>query len=203
MSKKYVGVDLDLTPLLMEKLGKKYRKIGRYSVSDLYAMQAGWLTPELYLHPEPVNFIGLMRMLSGIVMHEKIQMLYKKECCEVKVVYDYKDITLVAKCDYLPPEDSPEMNEIYDFKTSETIMDKMKPWAKHQIKMYCTLFKREIGRIYQPLIINEKFILKDLGSVERDDEWFEQQCEKLYLFHQRVVALAIKEGIITEYVKPQ
>ena len=183
--------DLDLTPLLMDKLGKKYHKIGRYSVSMLYAIQARWMTPELFLHPDTTDFTGLMRMLSGIVMHEKIQMLYKPEDCEIKKVFKYKDIEIVGKCDYLPPEST----EIWDFKTSDKLMDKMKPWAKHQIKMYCTMFERETGVIYQPVIKDEKFLLKDLGRVQRDDMWFDQECEKLYQFHQKVVALARAEGL--------
>jgi len=177
--------DIDLTEKLRAKLGTKYRKVGRYSVSDLYAMDAGWLTPYTWLHPEPVDFVGLTRMLNGIVMHEKIQMLYPKEDCEIKLVYKYKDIELVGKCDYLPKDSM----EIWDFKTSEKVMDKMKPWAKNQIKCYCTMFDREIGKIYQPIIKGEKLLLKDCGSVGRDDEWFQKQLEKLYQFHLKVLEL--------------
>ena len=186
-------MDIDLTDKLNDKLGKKYRKIGRYSVSDMYAINAGWLTPETFLHPEPVEFIGLMRMLSGIIGHEKIQMLYKKEDCEIKKVFQYKDIEIVGKCDYLPPDPS---DEIWDFKTSDKLMDKMKPWASHQIKVYCTMFEREVGIIYQPQIKNDRFILRDLGRVKRDDLWFIKQCEKLYQFHERVLLLAKKENLI-------
>ena len=182
--------DIDLTTRLNDKLGKKYRKVGRYSVSDLYAIKANWLTPELFLHPEPVDFIGLMRMLSGIIIHEKIQMLYPKECCEIKKVFKYKDIEIVGKCDYLPPDPS---DEIWDFKTSDKIMDKMKPWAKDQIKCYCTMFEREWGVIYQPLIKDEHLFLRDLGRVQRDDMWFIKRCEELYRFHERVVALQKQE----------
>lgn len=181
-------MDIDLTPALNNKLGKKYRTVGRYSISDMYAMGAGWLTPETWLHPEPVDFTGLMRMLSGIISHEKIQMLYPKECCEVKVEYKYKDIVIVGKCDYLPKDSM----EIWDFKTSDKIMKTMKPWAKHQIKMYCTLFDREVGVIYQPLVKDEKFLLKDIGRVERDDDWAMREIEKLYQFHLKVLALSKK-----------
>ena len=182
--------DLDLTQLLYNKLGKKYRKVGRYSVSDLYAIKAGWLTPEEFLHPKKVDFTGLMNMLSGIIIHEKVQMLYPKECCEVKVEYKYKDIVLVGKCDYLPKESI----EIWDFKTSKQIMEKMKPWAKHQIKMYCTMFNRELGKIYQPIIRDQTLILKDCGSVERDDIWFQEELEKLYQFHLKVKQLYEQEN---------
>jgi hypothetical protein len=186
-------MNIDLTEKLHDKLGKKYRKIGRYSVSDMYAIKAGWLTQEKFLHPDPVDFIGLMRMLSGIIGHEKIQMLYNKNDCEIKKVFKYKDIEVVGKCDYLPPESS---DEIWDFKTSEKIMDKMKPWARDQIRCYCTMFEREWGVIYQTVIKDDKFILKDLGRVQRDDLWFIKRCEELYQFHERVVLLAKKENLI-------
>ncbi len=189
---KYKYVDIDVTPLLMEKLGKKTRKIGRYNCSDLYAIKAGWLTPEKFLDGEEVDFTGLMRMLSGIVLHEKIQMLLEKDACEVKVEYPYKDIVLVGKADYLPPES----DEVWDFKTSEKIMDKAKPWNNFQIKLYCSMFKKEVGRIYQPIIKGEEgersFVLVDKGGVERDDSWFQKELENLYRFHLKVVELKEK-----------
>lgn len=185
-------MDIDLTPKLSEKFGKKYRKVGRYSVSDLYAIQAKWLTPETWLHPEPVDFLGLTRMWNGIIVHEKIQMLYPKECCEVKVEYKYKDIILVGKCDYIPKDSE----EIWDFKSSEKVMEKMKPWAQNQIKCYNSMFERRIGKIYQPIIKDDKLILKDCGTTERDDVWFEKQLEALYRFHEKVVLLAKKENLI-------
>lgn len=182
--------DIDITPMLQNKLGKKYRKVGRYSVSDLYAIQARWLTPETWLHPEAPDFKGLMNMLNGIIVHEKVQMLYKKELCEIKVEYKYKDIVLVGKCDYLPENSM----EIWDFKTSMQIMEKMKPWAKHQIKMYCTMFEREVGKIYQPQIRGQALVLKDCGTVDRDDEWFMKELEKLYQFHLKVKQIYEQEN---------
>lgn len=184
---KYKNVDIDITELLMNKLGKKTRRVGRYNCSDLYAIKAGWLTPEKFLEGETPDFTGLMRMLSGIVLHEKIQMLLDKDACEIKVEYPYKDIVLVGKADYLPPDKS---TEVWDFKTSEKIMVKAKPWGLHQIKLYCTMFEKETGRIYQPVIEpGEKFVLKDRGGVTRDDEWFEKEMEFLYGFHQEVLKL--------------
>lgn len=177
--------DIDLTNLLFNKLGKKTRKVGRYNCSDLYAIEAGWLTPEKFLDGEPTDFTALMRMLSGIITHEKIQMMLEKDACEVKVEYPYKDIVLVGKADYLPPG----IDEVWDFKTSEKIMTKAKPWGLDQVKIYATLFKKKSGVIYQPVIENEKFVLKDRGRVERDDEWFNRKMEMLYGFHQEVVKL--------------
>lgn len=181
--------DIDITPMLQNKLGKKYRKVGRYSVSDLYAIQARWLTPETWLHPEAPDFRGLLNMWNGIIVHEKIQMLYPTECCEIKVEYKYKDIVLVGKCDYLPKDS----DELIDFKTSMQVIEKKKPWSIHQIKCYLTMFNRKIGILYQPIVKGEKIILKDVGQTERDDIWFEKQLEALYRFHERVVALQKQE----------
>ncbi len=182
--------DIDITDLLHNKLGKKRRKIGRYNCSDLYAIKAGWLTPEKFLMGEEVDFLGLMRMLSGIIIHEKIQMLLEKDACEVKVEYPYQDIVLVGKADYLPPS---EPNEVWDFKTSEKIMDKAKPWGLHQVKMYATMFDKEVGVIYQPVIVRDgddgKIILRDKGRVDRDDLWFEKEMGMLYSFHEKVKKL--------------
>lgn len=182
--------DVDITQMLHDKLGKKVRKVGRYNCSDLYAIKAGWLTPEKFLDGEEVDFTGLMRMLSGIITHEKIQMLLEKDACEVKCEYPYKDIVLVGKADYLPPEYA---DEVWDFKTSEKIMTKAKPWGLAQIRAYCSMFKKDKGRIYQPVISDGKIILRDRGGVERDDKWFQEELENLYKFHLEVVKLKEKK----------
>ena len=68
-------------------------------------------------------------------------------------------------------------------------MDTAKPWHIHQVKLYTSMFDREIGLVYQPVEEENRLILKHLGSVERDDKWFEEQLEKLYEFHLKVEKL--------------
>ena len=176
--------DIDLTPKLIEKFGKKYNKIGRYSVSGIYAIFARWTKPEDYFKEGYNDFIGIKRMWAGVINHDFIESLLEKDKCEQKVVYQYRDIEIVGKSDYLPNED-----EVWDFKTSDSVMDKAKPWAEHQIKMYCTMFNRKVGRLYQPVLQGEQYILKHLGSVERDDAWFNEQCAKLYKFHEKLLTM--------------
>ena len=179
-----MNYDIDLTPKLLEKFGTKHNKIGRYSVSGIYAIFAGWTKPEDYFRVGYNDFVGIKRMWAGVINHDFIESLLEKEKCEIKVVYQYKDIEIVGKADYLPNED-----EVWDFKTSDQVLDKAKPWAEHQIRFYCSMFKRKIGRLYQPILSGDRYILKHLGAVERDDSWFERECEKIYKFHQKLVEM--------------
>lgn len=176
--------NIDLTHRLIEKFGKKTNKIGRYSVSGIYAIFAGWTKPEDYFREQYNDFEGIKRMWSGVINHDFIESLLEKDKCEIKVVHKYKDIEIVGKIDYMPND-----KEIWDFKTSDKVMDKAKPWAKHQIKMYLSMFNREIGKLYQPVLDGDKYILKFLGEEFRSDEWFEEQCIKLYSFHEKLVEM--------------
>ena len=175
-------MDVDLTPRLIEKFGTKTRKIGRYSVSDIYAILAGWTKPEHFFEPQYNDFVGIKRMWAGVINHDFIESLLEKEKCEQKIVYKYKDIEIVGKIDYLPND-----KEVWDFKTSDHVLNKAKQWHIFQVAMYCTMFNRKIGRIYQPVMMGDKYILKHLGMVERSDDWFNLQCEKLYHFHEELL----------------
>lgn len=176
--------DIDLTPKLIERFGTKTRRIGRYSVSDIYAILAGWTKPEHFFEPQINDFVGIKRMWSGVINHDFIESLLEKEKCEQKIVYKYKDIEIVGKIDYLPNDE-----EVWDFKTSDGVMDKMKPWSGHQIRMYCSMFNRKFGKIYQPVLSDNRYVLKHLGTVERNDFWFQGECEKLYSFHEKLVEM--------------
>ena len=176
--------DVDLTPRLIEKFGTKTHKIGRYSVSGLYAIFAGWTKPEHFFEPQTNDFDGIKRMWAGVINHDFIESLLEKDKCEQKVVYKYRDIEIVGKIDYMPDD-----KEIWDFKTSDKVMDQAKPWAKHQIKCYLSMFNREIGKLYQPILSGDKYVLKHLGTVERDDIWFKGECQKLYRFHEKLIEI--------------
>lgn len=175
-------MDIDLTPRLIQKFGTKTRKIGRYSVSDIYAILAGWTKPEHFFEPQFNDFEGIKKMWAGVINHDFIESLLEKEKCEQKIVYKYKDIEIVGKIDYLPNDE-----EVWDFKTSDGVMEKAKPWALEQVKMYCTMFNRKTGRIYQPILSGNRYVLKHLGSVERSDDWFNDICRKLYCFHEKLI----------------
>jgi len=180
--------DLDLTEELFKKFGNKKRKIGRYNVSDLYAIKAGWTKIEDWFSPQEMTLEQLKRVWAGTVNHNFIEGFLEKDRVEQKIVYKYKDIEIVGKADWLPDDDN-----VVDFKTSDTIIKNAKEWQLHQVRIYCTLFQRKYGHIMQPVIKDDRFVIKLIGTTERDDVWFEKEMEKLYAFHLRL--LAKKDGI--------
>lgn len=175
---------IDLTDNLMKSMKSYPRTLGRYNASEMYAIFAGWTTPETWIKPEERTSFETKRMWKGIWGHNQIQSLLKAELCERKVVYEYKDIKLVAKADYLP--DGEYINQIWEFKTNDDVLDKSKPWQDHQAKLYTKLFDRDKTVILQPIETESQIMLKIIGEVKRDDVWFEKQMEKLYEFHLKV-----------------
>lgn len=141
------------------------------------------MTPESWLHPKDKKMKDILNMWGGIGMHNQLEDLLGKEHSEEKKEIVYKGLTLVAKVDYLPP-DKPD--EVWEFKTSGKSMTTSKPWHDHQVKLYCSMFEKEHGLVYQPLQDDQGIYLKHLGTVDRDDVWFESELEQLYVFHQKV-----------------
>lgn len=176
---------IDLTPDLTKRYKPYPRKIGRYSASEAWSIINGFTTPEKWLNPEPPDFKGMMNMWNGIQGHESVQGLLDKAKCEQKQVFEYGEIQLVGKADYLP-----NAQEVWEFKTSLEAMTSAKPWHIHQVKLYCTMFKRPVGLVLQPVTTKDKFLLRELGRVNRDDDWFQEQLDKLVAFHEQVKALA-------------
>lgn len=187
---------LDLTPLLKNKFKPYPRKIGRYSVSDMYAIKRGWITEDTYVHRPAPDGVGMVRMWAGIVNHELIQGLLDEEKCEKKEVLKYNDeIEIVGKADYLPNE-----KEVWEFKTTNKALNKAKPEHLHQVKAYCSLFQREKGYVMQPQILDGKIVLRIIGVVERDDDWLQDELRELEQFHERVKAreAQLKKELRTE-----
>ena len=178
--------DIDLTKRLRQKMGSRPRTRGRYNSSELYAILNGWTTPEQWLNAPEKTVEEILRMWSGIGVHGQLEDLMGKEYSEKKREFHYKDITLVGKADFLPPH---KKNEVWEFKTSDTAMNKAKPWAEHQAKLYATMFEKKYGLIYQPVQNKDGLFLKHLGTVDRDDKWVEAELEKLYEFHLKVEKL--------------
>ena len=125
-------------------------------------------------------------MWNGIGMHNQIEDLMGKENSEQKKEYTYKGMTLVAKVDFLPPK---KKDEVWEFKTSDKIMENSKPWHEYQVKLYTSMFGMPIGKVFQPVQSESGIFLKHIGTVERDDKWFEKEMEKLYEFHLKVEKL--------------
>lgn len=178
--------DINLTPILIEEMKAHPRVAGRYNSSELYFISKGWTTPQKFLNPEERKIEEIIRMWKGIGMHNQLEKLLGEENCEKKREFRYKGIILVAKADYFPP-DKPD--EVWEFKTSDKLYSSAKPWHEHQAKLYTTMFEVDYGRIYQPVQDDNGLYLKCLGSVKRDDKWFQDQLEMLVNFDKRVEEL--------------
>lgn len=180
--------DYDLTPLLRKKFANYPRTRGRYSSSELYGITHGFTSPMEWFKPKDKDVLGMLRMWSGTVIHDHIQRLLPAECNEIKKVYQYKDIQLVAKVDHLPPVEVDEA--VWEFKSTEEELDEAKKSHLYQAQLYCTIHERPATKIFQPVRDEERgLFLKLLDTVSRDDEWFQAQLEKLYKFHLKVEPL--------------
>ena len=179
-------MDIDLTQKLRQKMSSRPRVRGRYNSSELYFINNGSTTPEQWLKRPEKSIKEILMMWNGIGMHNQIQDIMGKEYSESKKEFVYKDIVLVGQVDFLPPD---KLDEVWEIKTSEKTMEKAKPWHSVQTKLYCTMFNKGIGKIYQPVRNEEGIYLKHLGTVERNDQWFEGEIEKLYQFHERLEKL--------------
>lgn len=181
---------IDLTPHLIKSMKSYPRTIGRYNSSEIYAILHGWVTPETWLNPPQKTVKEMKVMWKGTWAHNQIQSILKKDLCEQKNVAEYKGIKIVGKADYMPDEEY--IDQVWEFKTSESVMEKAKDWQKFQVKMYTTMFKRDKGVILQPVETETQILLKVLGEVKRDDDWFVIQMEKIYQFHLEVLKLLNK-----------
>lgn len=181
--------EIDLTQALLDTFNKepRVRKVGRYNVSDLWAITNGYIKPEDYAKPQQIDFEGAMNMWQGTHKHAQIQELLDGHEIEVKEVittdHDGEKIELVGKCD--------AMNEKFglEIKTSAKLHEKSKKWHDYQAKIYCTLFKRDTFKIVQPCVYKGKLVLRVIGEVKRNDAWVAKQLDKLVEFHKEVKRL--------------
>lgn len=184
--------DLNLTPLLRAKFGDYPRTIGRYHASELYYLLNGLTTPEQWLQPRTKPLPLIMAMWNGTLVHQYVQDLLPSECNEIKVEHQYtipgtEDIiTLVGKVDHLPNH----VEQVWEFKTSKNELPEAKKEHAHQCKLYCTMTKRPEGVVYQPVQHNSGLYLKHLETVLRDDEWFNEQMQKLSAYHYQILELS-------------
>lgn len=181
-------MNVDLTNKLLMSLSSRPRIRKRYNASEIYAITHGWTTPEQWMSPPPREVKDVLLMWNGMGAHHQIQTLlggryYKEE----KVEFNLDGgISLIAKADFLPAD---KPNEVWEFKTTDSVMDKAKPWAEYQVKLYCSLFNRPEGVVYQPVQSEKGLFLKFLGRVNRDDEWFKGEMQKLKEFDEKVEKL--------------
>lgn len=183
---------LNLTSLLRQRLAPYPRTIGRYSSSELYYILNGEKTPEEWLNPKPFPLALLLAMWNGMIVHEYVQeLLLGNGTNEQKFIHEHtlpdgEVITLVAKIDHLPNTE----NTVWEFKTSKNELPEAKKEHEFQAKLYCTIAERPQGKIFQPVQHwKSGLFLQHIGTVERDDVWFQEQMKKLEEFHYKVKAL--------------
>lgn len=175
-------MSIDLTPVLLKKFSGYPKKVGRYSVSDMWAILNGYLSVREYLLPKKVDSVQAFRMWQGVTKHNQVQEFLKEIGweCEVKREREIKGFEIVGKVDAI------NAGEILEIKTSEELMAKAKRWHLFQAKIYCSLFERPVAYIMQP-VVNSKVELKEIGCVKRDEEWFQEQMGLLEQFHEQLI----------------
>lgn len=184
--------DIDLTPLLVKSSGGHARTRGRYSASDLWWIVNGKKTPEDWMNQPEKKVEEIFTMWDGTLIHHGVQEIlqrgYKEEKREFPADFG---VVLVGKADYLPTaKDGVEKaNEVWEIKSSKKMMSTAKPWHIHQTRLYCSMFGKDIGRIFQPIRGKDFLKLKQIGEVTRSDKWFMEQMELLYEFHKKVELL--------------
>lgn len=182
---------IDLTPAILAGARSYPKKLGRYSASMIYKMlEAGnlpWgLPPDKYFDIEEPDLDGALRMINGIQNHELAQKYMPNTGRnEIKFEYEHKvdgvtRFVVVGKVDRLEDE------YVGEIKSSDTIFTSAKDYHIHQAKLYATMAERPFSVVFQPLIEGNKFILKEIGRVERDDEWFAQEMARLLNYHERL-----------------
>lgn len=178
---------LDLTLALLQQFQPKERKLGRFNASDVWAIANGYLTAEEFFNPEKINIISAYKMWQGRWKHSQFQELLGQMGyqCELKKEHTEPRWILVGKVDAINSE------QILEIKTSEEILHKSKRWHDYQLKLYLTMFERPFGWIVQPIIKDNRLLLKHLSKVERDDDWFNEQMRILEIFFQKLIKIKL------------
>lgn len=177
---------IDLTDSLLRSCGHKPPQKNRYSVSSVWGILNGYTSVDEFLNGKPVDFNAAMRMSNGRAKHAQIQELLPTDKYEIEKKCELSDppyaFTLVGRADFM------DGKTVYEIKTTSSVLEKAKPWHIVQLKLYCTMFRRETGVVVQPVVKGERLILNELGTVKRNDEWFKKQMDKLSEFNERVSA---------------
>lgn len=172
---------IDLTDKLLEKQQKGKPQIGRYSISQLWGVLNGFSTPKEWLKGEKIDFQNALRMRMGTLKHELVQELLEDDWqIEKKAELLYKDFILVGKADGIKGD------TIMEIKTSDLIIPQAKKWHIWQLKMYLSMFNKEKGVIYQPVVQKSRLYLKEIGVVKQDKKWFKEQLELINHFHLEI-----------------
>ena len=77
-SNKKSRFNRDLTDEILSNYNENWNKIGRYSVSKIWGILNGYLTPEQYIKGEEFTLEDILRMNEGTTKHKfYIQLLLR------------------------------------------------------------------------------------------------------------------------------
>jgi len=180
---------IDLTKRLVDKTNQEKRTntIGRYSISNIWAINNNYLSPKQFLEGEEFDFISAFRMFQGTWKHRQLEDLLKNDYPveqkkEMEIKADGETFTIVGIADI---QDFIDKKDVCDFKTSQELKV-AKRWDLAQVKAYLTLFEKPKGYILQPRYTKNALWLEVIGETDRDDDWFNKEMNKLAQFHRRL-----------------
>lgn len=168
---------------------KKERKIGRYNVSDIWAMLNGYLPIEQYTKTDELDNAALVNVFLGTEKHTIINKLlnsiYPEGIQEQKIEKDFGDFVIVGRADFIVGD------KIVEIKTSNVVMSTSKTWHDYQLSWYLWLFNKPVGLIVQPLITYkqnkpEDICLKIIKKLKVNPVWCEQELKKLKDYHNKL-----------------
>ena len=178
---------IDLTPGLKKKYTPWIRKVGRYSVTDLYDIVHGNLTVKNFFKPSSFTQSSMYYMWKGKWDHMKAQDLLIELGYEIEIKKEKKinDWVVVGRADCL------QLDEVIEIKTSKNIL-KPNPHHVFQTRIYCTLFEKKDGYIYQPMYkpLTHELYMRLVKKVQRDDAWAEEQFIKVDEFHNKLLTIS-------------
>lgn len=179
---------------LKKLFSEKQRKLGRYSVSDIWAMTNGYLPIDKFFIPEPFSVGSAANMFLGsekhLIAQKLLKEIYPKALIEDKKEIAIDDFVIVGKADFI------DGDKIWEIKTSIEKLYFAKSWHTYQLKWYLWLFDKKYGSIVQPVIeVNGKRImalkLNILNSITRDDDFINRELKKLKKYHEELKILKV------------
>lgn len=176
----------ELTQLAFRE--QKPRQLGRFKVSDVWAILNGYLPPEKYFEIEHIDNEQMSRMQYGIMWHDYFSTLLEKDgwICDqekLKQEYHYKDIVLVGIPDGIKDD------VVLEMKTKMDGLVEEKKWYITQVKCYLSMYNKKIGIIAQPHIDTDIY-LRFVKEVKRNDTWFNGVLDKLVEYNETLKKLS-------------
>jgi len=161
------------------------RKVGRYWISDIWAIRKGYLTVGGFFKRKPIDIQGAMNIETGNAFEEKFEdiLLAMKIEHEWNIPTEIKidDFVLVVKPDFIFPNSVIETKAPVKITTS--IPDKWKDQLEGEYRAlnkptYLGVFGNNPTR---------RFSLPDLYKYTPSDKRWEEIQEVLRVFHKKLI----------------